>query len=172
MNLKPELRAEFIRHAELEIANGVYYLQAYSILRATGWEGFSKIFKNDAADEFGHAQNWIKYLARRLDVWTPSAFEVASFPKIMADSENGPVSSLFQFREEREVETRDSMEVVADLANSSRDEAALQWVTERLVDQELEAKKAIDLSLRIEGMAKTPGMLDEYDDTLERKGLK
>jgi ferritin len=141
MAMDSKLIAAWHDHVGMEARNGLVYFLAYSWLRANGWEGFAKHFKKEAADEFGHAQNWIKYLARRnLTVPSLSAGATES-----ADSPAG----WFAIAREMEETTEMSMQEIVEMATELGDHQAVEWASTKLEEQERWSKDACDLACRV-----------------------
>jgi len=166
LTLHPELLEALTIHAGVEIGNAVFYLSAYSWARANGWEGFSKRWKNDAFDEFAHAQNFVKFIAR---------YNVAinAEPKIrpMPEPELGQtLLGLAALAAALEGMTEESMRDLLRVAEGVGDGAAVEWISGKLLDQQKERKKADDFAARVQDAAVEPGCLVILDRKLERGG--
>lgn len=161
MKLSQTLADAFKKHIALESGNAVAYLLAYSWHRVTGFEGFSKRYKNESIDEMGHAQNWTKYLARRemfINELTPIVpknipQDVKSFAKMASDLEN---------------QTEKSMRDLAALATKEQDEGALNFIDEKLIEQEKMSQDARDFANRINELE--PDTTALIDRRIERDG--
>lgn len=141
MEMDSRLQSAWKDHITLETRNGFLYLLAYSWLRANGWEGFSKRFKNEAQDEFGHAQNWVKYLARR-------NLAIDGLDAAMSEAADSP-AAWFALASEAEEATEASMKEIVLLADQAGDPQAVEWVSSKLEEQERWTKDARDLAARI-----------------------
>lgn len=161
MNLAPELLDALAAHAALEQRNGLCYQSLYQAARADAFEGFAKGFKNDAIGEFGHAQNWLKYIAK-YNVRLPAMQAIES---VMPAS---TVAEMVEQAAELERATEASMERVLSVAEGVRDGAAVEWISSKLTDQQKERKQAEDFSARIGAAAGEPGCLTLIDRMLER----
>ena len=162
ITLAPELLAAMEQHASLEIGNGVVYLAAYSWARANSFEGFSKRWRNDAQDEFAHAQNFVKFVAR---------YHVAIAPTVvLAGGVSGVVSiqSLAELAAMLEAVTEESMRTLVATAEKTGDAAAVEWLSGKLLDQQKERKKADDFTARVRGLS--PDGLTIMDRKIEKGG--
>lgn len=147
----------------VELRNGIVYLEAYSWLRANGWEGFSKRMKNAAFEEFAHAQNWIKYLARRGE----------TCPALVASHDGGmPDSPLAAAEREQELEesTEAMMRLVVEVATETKEDGLVEYASGKLVEQEKDTKRSRDFAVRIAEAAKQSGALVILDRDCERRG--
>lgn len=161
ITLDARLLAVLVAHAGQEQANGLSYQELYQAARADGWEGFSKRWKNEAMDEFGHAQNWLKYIAKY-----NARAGVAPLPMV----KDAPISvvDMAIVAAELEAATENSMRAVLAVAQEVGDGAAEQWVGEKLLDQQKSRKQADDFAARVKDAAGEPGSLTIIDRKLER----
>jgi ferritin len=162
IDMDPVLADAFEKHVARELVNAVTYLRAYSVLRAKGWEGFSKRWKNEAFDEFGHAQNFTKYLARRGVAWEAVPIE----PEASTDEEPVGLAKLAYMLEG---ETEQSMRGLVQTATTAKDDSAVEYVSGKLVEQEKMTKKAWDFAERLQSASEEPGALVILDRQLENK---
>jgi len=160
--LSPELKAAIEKHISLEYGNSYAYLFAYQQARATGWEGFSKKWKEDSIDEAKHAQNFAKYLAKKNVIASMLTPQIAEAP--------AGIPALAAFAAMLENETEDSMAELVEIATRVSDPAAAQWLSEKLAAQETERKQAEDFSKLVNEAAAQSGALVILDRQIERKG--
>lgn len=163
LTLAPELANALAGHAAIEIGNSVAYLSAYSWARANGWEGFAKRWKNDAKDEHGHAQNFVKFIARY-----NVAISVSCTNPAMTGTPTIP--ALADFAAALEGVTEESMRGLVAVAEKAGDAAAVEWLSGKLLDQQKERKKADDFASRVRDAAAEPGSLMLLDRKLEHGG--
>ena len=163
IEIDPKLAAAFENQIAVELGNAIAYLSAYSALRALGWEGFSKKMKNEAFDEFGHAQNFTKYLARRGMAW--EAKEIVA-PEA---AESNP-AALAELAYNLEAATESVMRDLVTAAQDAKDESAVEYVAGKLVEQEKMTKQTWDFSQRVKDAAGEIGALVILDRQIENKG--
>lgn len=142
MKMDATLTAAFQTQVSIEIRNALAYLAAYSALRATGWEGFSKQAKNDAFGEFAHAQNFVKYMARREEI-------TGAVPALPVGELVTEPKSFAMLAASLEAETEDAMRNLVKVAESAGDPGAVEYVSGKLVEQEKESQDARDFAARI-----------------------
>jgi ferritin len=161
ITLSPDLLKALAMQAALEQFNGMSYQSLYQAARADGFEGFAKYFKNEAMDEFGHAQNWLKYIARynvRSDGFHVQDATIAA----------KTIPEMVQQAAELEAATEESMRQVLTIAEGAGDGAAVEWVSGKLLDQQKMRKQADDFAARVRDAANEPGCLAIMDRKLER----
>jgi ferritin len=154
------LLAEFNRHIAIEIRNSLAYLAAYAWLRANDWEGFAKGMKNENIDEMGHAQNFVKYCARRDDVAKIAAESPENF-------EDADPARLVQFAADLEDETEESMRRLVKVAFEVGDDDAIEYVSGKLLEQTKLAKQARQFAAEIERASHDSGALVILNRQLE-----
>ena len=163
MPMDPTLLSAVEEHACVEAGNAIAYLNAYSILRATGWMGFSKKMKNEVDDEMGHAQNFAKLAAKYDNVVTIDP----DYPEAPAATD--PIA-LAQFASDLEAATEASMRKLVDIATGAGDTFVVEWVSGKLLEQVKWSKQARDFVKYLEGLSKDE--LVELDRRLENNGGK
>ena len=166
MVLAPELKEAIRKHACMEMGNGDAYLNLYQRARAEGWEGFSKRWKKDAVEERKHAQNWAKYLARRDE----EAFLISTPVAEENDLTSSDIAGFAELAAMLEDQTEESMREVFAVAERVHDAAAAEWVADKLMDQEVEAKQARDFARRVRDAAGNLGALVIIDRKMEKGG--
>jgi ferritin len=142
MNLDPKLLSDFSRHISVEMGNSVAYLSLYSFLRANGWEGFSRMVKDNAIEEAEDAQTFTKFCARHNDVVMVEVDEV----KVPADLD---VAKAFSLASGLEDSTETSMRALVKIAKEVEDDDAVEWVSGQLMKQAKEAKRWRDIADQI-----------------------
>jgi ferritin len=158
--MDPKIIEAFTKQSCLEAGNAVGYLNAYAWLRAEGWVGLSKQYKNAAQEELGHAQNWVKHMAR---------FDVAiKVVPAIVDIPTETPEGLVRAAADIEQETEDSMRAVIKIAEEVGDAEIVEWASGKLVEQSHDTKVARDFAKYIEKAAREPGTLVIIDRKLER----
>lgn len=165
MPLDPKLVEALQSQVNIEAGNAIAYLNLYSICRAAGFEGFSKRWKNEAFDEFGHAQNYVKYVARFDDTVdcrpdapeTPQPRDGATCPLVCAMA----ASQL-------EADTEKAIRAAVVVAEEAGDVDAVEYLSGKLVEQSKMSKDARDFSKYVNAL--TPETLVLFDRKLENNG--
>jgi ferritin len=142
MKLTPEVEAALQAQVSLELRNALAYLAAYSSLRSLGWEGFSKLAKNDAFGEFGHAQNFVKYMARR-------EAAAATIPLEGGEKVDMAPVEFAELAAKLEAETEEAMALVVQTADEAGDVGTVEYVSGKLIDQQKESQDARDFAARV-----------------------
>jgi ferritin len=158
MEMNEKLLKAFSDHSSLEAANSLAYMQAYSLLRAGGWMGFSKLCKKASQDEHDHFQNWVKHPTRYDSV-------VDIEPAVIPVPDTQEVVPLFEFAAELEQKTEDSMRALIDTAEEVGDAQVVEWASAKLVDQNKDSKHARDFAKYLK--ACSPGELVLVDRRIE-----
>lgn len=162
MKLDPKLLEAFNRQISVEIRNSLAYLAGYGWLRANGWEGTSKLFKNGALEEMAHAQNWVKYVARRDLVAKVAGSEAVEVPEDLV--------GLVRFAADLEDDTETEMRNLIKVAEEAGDADAVEYISGKLLEQTKDAKQARDRAKYFEAV-KDSGTLVILDRKLENKGF-
>jgi ferritin len=162
MEMVPALLEAFNKQISIELRNSIAYLQGGAWLRANGWGGTAKYFKNNAEEEHGHTQNFIEYVARR--------DQVATVKPVDLELPETTLVKLIRFAADLEDDTETEMRALVKVAEEVGDDDAVEYVSGKLVEQTKSAKQARDLAKYFEA-AKDSGTLVLLDRELENKGF-
>jgi ferritin len=160
MPLDPRLLEALQEQVNIEAGNSIAYLNLYSRCRASGFEGFSKRWKNEAFDEFGHAQNYVKYIARFDDVCTCDP----DSPSVEVAGPKEAASLASQLEQDTEKAIRAAVAVAEEVG----DVDAVEYLSGKLVEQCKMSKDARDFSRYVAALA--PDTLVLFDRKLENNG--